>query len=50
MCFFSNALLRSFLFFIQILVLLALLIEDFIQVEFGDNVLAQPWNQFVNDR
>jgi hypothetical protein len=35
MCFISNALLRSFLFSIQILVLLAFLIEeDFIQVGF----------------
>jgi hypothetical protein len=50
MCFFPNTLLRSFLFSIQILVLLALLIEDFIQVGFGDNFLAQTWNQFVNDR
>jgi hypothetical protein len=50
MCFFPNTLLRSFLFSIQILVLLALLIEGFIQAGFGDNFLAQTWNQFVNDR
>jgi hypothetical protein len=50
MCFFPNTLLRSFLFSIKIFVLLALLIEDFIQVGFGDNFLAQTWNQFVNDR